>query len=145
MSDDEQAYAERRREAVEFQVQQQARNQARETEQARALIERFVQDAQAAGLPTQELKAVDADGRRYRTGVQGWLLRRNGTSGIGHDGSFYLLGFAGGTGARLSALVRGAPLHASDPPLVMGRGGRDGESIPLADLLAQRLEGGDGW
>jgi hypothetical protein len=29
----------------------------------------------------------------------------------------------------------------SDPPLVLGKGGRDGESIDLADALARVLSG----
>jgi hypothetical protein len=44
--------------------------------------------------------------------------------------------------ATFSARWRGVEVAASDPPLVVGRGGRDGESIDLPQLLAQRLEAG---
>lgn len=142
-ADDAQTWAERRREAATTQAERLAREQAREREQARTLIRRFVTEALSAGLPTEELRAVDAADRRYRTGVRGWLLRRDGRSGIGEDGAFYLLGFPGGAVARLTALLRGVHLEPSEPPLVMGRGGRDGESIPLVDLLDRRLAGRD--
>lgn len=140
-----QTWAQRRREAAEAQGERLARDQAQETERARQLVRHFIEEARAIELPTVELKAVDPGGRRYRTGVRGWLLRNDGRSAISEDGGFYLLGFVGGSGARLSALMRGVRLEPSDPPLVMGKGGRDGESIPLVELLDRRLaSGGDG-
>lgn len=142
-ADTGESWAERRRQGAAIQGQRLAREQAAETEQAQALVTRFTAEAVAVDLPTEELRAVDSGGRRYRTGVRGWLLRRDKRSGIGADGSFYLLGFVGGAGARLSARLRGVRLEPSEPPLVMGRGGRDGESIPLADLLDRRLGTGD--
>ena len=33
----------------------------------------------------------------------------------------------------------------SDPPLAVGVGARDGESMPLKELLRLRLEAGDEW
>jgi hypothetical protein len=43
------------------------------------------------------------------------------------------------------SLLRGTTLAPSDPPLVVGAGGRDGESIPLPDLLRQRLDSAERW
>ena len=43
------------------------------------------------------------------------------------------------------ARLRGPRLAPSDPPLVVGLGGRDGESMPLADLLAVRLASDETW
>ena len=79
-----------------------------------------------------------AAGRRttYRTGLAGWYLRRNKTLAIGVDGTFLILDVP--PSAR--ACFRGTHVAPSDPPLVVGRGARDGESIDLADLLAQRLD-----
>ena len=54
---------------------------------------------------------------------------------VGTDGEFYLLTVP----ASLRARVRGADLAPSDPPLVLGKGARDGESIDLADALAIAL------
>jgi len=43
-----------------------------------------------------------------------------------------------GFGARL----RGVTVEPQDPPLQVGRGARDGESIDLDALLARRLDAG---
>ncbi|HEY3438598.1 MAG TPA: hypothetical protein VGK35_13000, partial [Actinotalea sp.] len=65
----------------------------------------------------------------------GWYLRRNETVAVGTDGEFYVLSVP----RSMSALVRGTPVEPSDPPLVLGKGGRDGESIDLVDALAIAL------
>jgi hypothetical protein len=36
-------------------------------------------------------------------------------------------------------------LKPAEPPLQVGAGGRDGESIALSVLLAMRLDAGDDW
>lgn len=132
-------WARRRREAVAGQAARLEREQAAETEQARALVAGFVATARERGLPVEELRARPASGgARYRTGLRGWVLRRDGSAAVGEDGQYYLLVVPGGLGARLN----GVRLEPSDPPLVLGRGGRDGESVLLADLLERRLEGG---
>ncbi|MBE9937819.1 hypothetical protein G8C60_01520, partial [Cellulosimicrobium cellulans] len=68
---------------------------------------------------------------------RGWYLRRNHSVAVGEDGEFYVLSVPGGVRARL----RGVAVEPSDPPLVLGKGGRDGESIDLADALALVLDG----
>ena len=55
---------------------------------------------------------------------------------VGVDGEFYVMSVQGGVLERL----RGTHLDPSDPPLELGRGGRDGESIPL-DIALDRLLG----
>ena len=103
----------------------------------------FVADARARGLATEELRArTRGSGASYATGLRGWALRRDRSAAVAEDGSFYLLTLPGlGVLEALAALLRGVRLEPADPPLVMGRGGRDGESVPLADLLSARLEG----
>lgn len=132
----------RRREAAGAQADRLARAEAAEVEQAREQVATFVQRARAAGLPTEELRAVDGAGTRYRTGVTGWVLRRDGRAGIGEDGAFYLLAVLLSGTEKLGARLRGVRLRPSDPPLVWGRGGRDGDSIALQELLDRRLAGG---
>jgi hypothetical protein len=113
-----------------------------ESVQARRLVADFVASARARGLRTEELLARGLDGRgRYRTGVHGWYLRRNRTLGVGVDGEFYVLTVAPSLRGRLL----GTRLEPSDPPLVAGAGGRDGETIAMEDLLAMRLDAGDDW
>lgn len=102
----------------------------------------FVAAARARGLPTEELRARSrSGGATYPTGLRGWALRRDRSSAVAEDGTFYLLSApALGVLEGLVARRRGVRLEPADPPLVMGRGGRDGESVPLADLLAARLD-----
>jgi len=132
----------RRREAAGAQADRLARAEAAETARAREQVAGFVARARAAGLPTEELRAVDAAGTRYRTGVSGWVLRRDGRAGVGEDGAFYLLAVPLSGAEKLGARLRGVRLQPSDPPLVWGRGGRDGDSIALQELLDRRLHAG---
>ena len=135
-------WAARRRDAAAEQVARLDRVRAAESRQAAALLAGFVRDAHERGLPTTPLKARATSGRAiYRTGLTGWYLKRNGSLAVDEDGRFYILTAPSSLGARL----RGATVAPSDPPLVVGAGGRDGESMPLAELLALRLAAGETW
>ena len=117
-----------------------AAQRRREEESARAqeLIDRFVARATEQGLATEELTARPWSGRgRYRTGVVGWYLRRDRSVGVGRDGGYYQLVVPP---ARLGRW-RTVPLRPTPPPLQVGRGARDGESVTLAQLLDARLQG----
>ncbi len=128
----------RRREAAAVHSEALARRERAETAQARALIDQFLADVAERGIEPTPLAARSYDGRsRYRTPLRGWYLRRNETVAIGTDGQFYVLTVPASLRARLSG-VTPAP---SDPPIILGKGGRDGESIDLADALARVLEG----
>jgi hypothetical protein len=138
----EESWAQRRRDAAAEHAAAQERRRAAESERARALVADFVAEARARGLPTTSLTARAYDGRStYRTGLTGWYVRRNHTIGVGEDGEFYVLSVPTSWRARF----RGATVAPSDPPLVVGAGGRDGESIGLADLLRQRLDADNAW
>jgi hypothetical protein len=135
-------WQEQRRAAAADLADAAARRKAAESAEAARLIADFAEEARRRGLRDTELLGRGMGGRgTYRTGVRGWYLRRNRTLGVGLDGAFYVLSVPGGLRARL----RGVALKPSDPPLVIGAGGRDGESIPLPDLLALRLSAGDDW
>ena len=128
----------RRREAADVHAEALARQQQAETVAARALIADFVQRVTERGVAPVPLAARSYDGRsRYRTPLQGWYLRRNESVAVGTDGQFYVLTVP----ASLRARLTGVTPAASDPPLVLGKGGRDGESIDLADALARVLPG----
>lgn len=135
----DEAWVQRRREAASAQADRLARAEAVEVAQAREQVAHFVERARAEQVPVEELRAVDAAGARYRTGVSGWLLRRDGRAGVGEDGAFYLLAVPLSGTEKLTARLRGVRVHPSDPPLVWGRGGRDGDSIALQVLLDRRL------
>ena len=130
------AWRERRRDAAAEHADALARRQAAQSLQARGLIAAFVRDATERGVPSVPLTARSYDGRgRYRTPLRGWYLRRNESVAVGTDGEFYILTVPPSLRARL----RGATPLASDPPLILGKGGRDGESIDLADALGRAL------
>lgn len=130
--DDADAWRAQRSEAASAHERELTRRQAAESSQARVLLAEFVAAATQRGRAPVPLRARSYDGRfRYRTATTGWYLRRNETVAVGTDGEFYVLSVP----ASLRALVAGATLVPSDPPLVLGKGGRDGESIDLADAL----------
>ncbi|QTE28734.1 hypothetical protein [Pengzhenrongella sicca] len=136
-ADDDATWRSRRREAAADHASALERKQAGESQQARALIAEFVAAAAARGVPAVPLEARSYAGRsRYRTTLRGWYLRQNESVAVATDGEFYVLSVA----ASLRARLRGATPPASDPPLILGKGGRDGESMDLADALARILD-----
>lgn len=141
VSEEQAAWREGRRAAAQEHAEALRRRQESESRQARALLADFVERARAGGLAPRPLLARGYRGRRYRTGLEGWYLRRNQTVGVDLRGEFYLLTVPDSLAARL----RGVTLAPSEPPLVVGRGGRDGESVDLAELVRLRLEAGTSW
>ena len=135
--------AERRRDVTErarFHVEAQRRRSHEESAKAQALIDRFVAQAKQAALPTEELTARPRSGSgRYRTGVEGWFLRRNRSVGVGRDGSFYVLNVPAVPFGRW----RTVRIDPTPPPLVVGKGAGDGEVFDLDVLLQQRLQWSD--
>ncbi len=130
------AWRDQRSEAASVHADALARRRSDEADRARGLIAEFVQEAERRRVAPVRLRARGHDGRRrYRTSTLGWYLRRNESVAVGTDGQFYLLSVPAGLGA----LLTGVTLEPSEPPLVLGRGGRDGESIDLADALALAL------
>ena len=135
-------WARRRREAVQEHAERMARTRAAETAQAREMIQAFARTAREGGLSTVPLLARAGDGPpTYRTGLVGWYLTRDGSLGVTTDGDYYHLSSPAGLRARLL----GVHLRPADPPLQVGRGARDGESMALDVLLALRLAAGDDW
>ncbi len=112
------------------------RAEHRENASAAALLEDFAARAAAAGLHAEPLHARDLSGRgSYRTDVTGWYLRRDRSAAVDEQGRFYLLHTSGGLLGRL----RGVHLEPSPAPLVLGRGGRDGDSVDLVEALDRLL------
>lgn len=135
--DSEPSWREKRREAAASHAAALENRRAAETAQARALLAEFVGKMKAAGIEPQQLRApVVGSGASYRTGITGWYLRRNRSLGADADGNFYILG----TPASLKARLFGVRVLPSDPPLTVGLGARDGESLPLSQLLRHRLD-----
>jgi hypothetical protein len=143
MADDARAgWRERRQQAFASHAAADQRRRSAEAEQARRLLASFVREAHARGLRPGPLTARGYRGRtRYRTGLRGWYLQTTRDTAVGADGEFYLLRVVPSVRARLM----GVAVQPHEPPLVIGEGGRDGESIPLKTLLERRLEAGDQW
>ena len=122
---------------AEYHAEAQRRRSEQEAAEAQVLVDRFVAQATQAGLPTEELRARPWSGHgRYRTGVVGWYLRRDRSVGVGLDGGYYVLVVAPERFGRW----RTVPVAPSPPPLQVGQGARDGESVALDVLLEMRLQ-----
>jgi hypothetical protein len=113
-----------------------ANQQRAESAKAQELIDAFLRDARAAGLQPEPLRATLFDGPTVKTDKSGWYIRKNRSVAVGEDGSYYVLTVPGGLKERL----RGVRLQPTPPPLEIGKGGRDGESGPMADFLRWTLE-----
>lgn len=109
-----------------------------ESVQAQKLIELFVATAKARSIAPHPLRATLYGGKSVKTDKRGWYIRKNENIAIGDDGAYYVLTVPGGLRERFT----GVKLKPSLPPLVVGRGGKDGESGDLADFLNRRLEAG---
>jgi hypothetical protein len=140
MSDDSAAWQQKRRDDAVEHLAALERRKAAETAQAAEHLADFVRDARERHLATTRLRAGSQNGRTtYKTALEGWYVKRNRTLAVGVDGKFYIMSAP----ATLTARVTGVVVHPSDPPLIVGAGGRDGESMPIAELLQKRLEAGD--
>ncbi|WP_203567461.1 hypothetical protein [Aestuariimicrobium ganziense] len=109
-----------------------------ETAAAQKLVDDFVREMTERGIPTERLRARLFSGQEVKTDKRGWYIRKNKSLAIGEDGNYYPLVVPGSLMDRL----RGVRLQAAPPPLVVNRGGRDGESGDLAEFLAKRLAEG---
>ena len=142
MQEDNEGWRASRREAFEAHAQAQRRAEAAESDRARPLVADFVRRAGEQGLTSGPLRAKAYSGSvTYRTALRGWYLQPTGVLAIGEDGGFYVLMVVGGFGARL----RGAQVEPSPPPLAVGRGARDGESMSLQEMLEWRLAAGNAF
>jgi hypothetical protein len=116
-----------------------AANQSRgESVKAQVMIDEFVRQARAAGIKPEPLRAILFGGQSVKTDKVGWYLRKNQTLALGENGEYYVLTVPGGLKERIS----GVKLKSSPPPLIIGKGGRDGESGDLAEFLRWRLAAG---
>ncbi len=102
---------------------------------AQVLIDEFVATAAARGLRPEPLRALLMDGTRVKSDQVGWYLNKGQTLAIAPDGRFFKLLTTGGRFARFT----GVKLSPSMPPMVVGRGGRDGETGDLKDFLERAL------
>ena len=137
MSDDGLAGPQQRKETARRRAAWMQSNIDREAEQAQKIIDEFLVRARDAGVAPVPLQARTMNGRTVKTNVVGWYIRNDHTVAVGVDGGYYQLRVFGG----LMTAIRGVELTPVPPPLVVGRGGKDGESGDLKDFLDRALAG----
>jgi hypothetical protein len=136
------AWLEQRRQAVAGQAAALDASRAAEAAKAAALLADFVARATERGLRPEVLTARSFDGRAtYRTKLRGWYLKANRSVAVGADGNYYALTVPSSLRARFT----GADIEPTLPRLIVGAGGGDGETMPLAQLLQRRLDAGVTW
>ncbi len=134
-------WSEQRREAADEHAARLRRRQEAENARAQQLLDAFAAAAMRAGLPAERLQVTGYGGRgRASSDVTGWYVRQDRSMGIGTDGGLYVLTAPIGFAERL----RGIHLKRVPPPMVLGAGGRDGDSIDLPDALERLLPGWQG-
>lgn len=135
-------WLEQRGQAIDAHARALARRQETESGKAREIIKSFVRQARERGLRQAKLVAHAYDGSRsYRTGLSGWYINVACTLAVDPDGEFYILSVP----SSWRAWFTKAEIRPEPPRLIIGEGGRDGSSIPIGQLLDQRLAGGDQW
>ena len=134
---DEQDWSQHRREAIKVKEQAMQAARLQEHERATALIREAIARFRAAGIAPVLLRARPYQGSgTLRTGLEGWYLKKDRSLAVDAEGRYYVMRVDGGLRARL----RGAAPAPTLAPLVVGRGGRDGDSFRLEELLEMRLQ-----
>jgi hypothetical protein len=131
-------WREQRARAVAHHGAELERRREAEAAEASTLIAGFLAAAREAGLAPEPLRARSYGGRSYRTSLRGWYLNPERTIAVSAAGEYYSLLVPPSAGAWLT----GADPRPQPPRLVVGEGGRDGESMPLATLLDRLLTSG---
>jgi hypothetical protein len=127
------------RENAEYHLAAAARAAEAEARRTAPMVAAFVEAMRSAGVEPTRLRAhAYSGGGRLRTDVVGWYVRRDQRAAVGTDGRWYVMVVAPSLRGRLT----GVHVEASDAPLQVGAGGRDGDSIALESLLRLRLEAG---
>ncbi len=102
---------------------------------AQEQLDAFVARLSSLGVAPEPLQATLLSGARVKTDQLGWYLNKARTLAVAPDGRYYQLVTSGGPLARFT----GVKLRPAAPTLVIGRGGRDGETGDLADFLDRAL------
>jgi hypothetical protein len=124
-----QADARRRHELAQASAMAEARA-------AQGHLDAFVARLGAAGAAPEPLQATLLNGSRVKTGLVGWYLNRARTLAVTPEGTYYQLITAGSALARFA----GVKPQPSPPTLVIGRGGRDGETGDLVDFIERAFQ-----
>lgn len=115
---------------------------ASESLKARQLVEHFGREGVARGSRRTPLRARAYNGHStYGTRSAAGTSSANGSLAVDGDANFYVMS----TATSFRARITGADVAPTDPPLMIGVGARDGESMSLEELLRIRLDARDHW
>ena len=106
-----------------------------EANAAQVQLDAFVAKLREASVPAEPLMDTLLNGSRVKTDKLGWYLNNAQTLAVGPDGTYYQLVTTGGPLARFT----GVSVRPGTPTMVIGRGGRDGETGDLADFIDRAL------
>ena len=124
-----------RREHARLKAESLEASKAAQSAEAQRMLDQFVRAAHAVQLPTAPLVVKGYEKGTARTPLHGWYLKNDHSVAVDIEGNFYLLKAFLSVRERL----RGTTPNPTDPPLVLGYCGRDGEVIDLADALTKLL------
>ena len=125
-------WAAQRTEAARVQGERLAARKNAEHVKAEALIAQHFPLIQQKGPAPVPLVVQGYGGiGSARTNLTGWYLRHNRTVALGTDGKFYVLTAP----LSLKDRITGVRPQPTRPPLIIGEGGKDGESVPLEEAL----------
>lgn len=129
------SWAQDRRDAAAGQERRLRERKEAEHAHAQDLIDAFLATARDRAVEPEPLVVQGYRGGHARTGVTGWYLKVDRSVGLGTDGRFYLLR----SDLTLLERLRGTTPRAVPPPMIVGAGGGDGETIDMKAALARHL------
>jgi len=125
--------------AAAIQASRLAARQDAEHTRAEALLAKFLPIVTAHGPAPVDLMVQGYGGVGLApTHLKGWYLRNNRTCALGTDGKFYVLI---APLSRFHPKWRKIKIAPSRPPLIIGEGGKDGDTIELSESLERILPG----
>lgn len=126
----------RRREAAAEQERRLRARKAVESTKAQAIIDAFLARAATDAQPPVPLVVRGRHGGSAKTPLEGWYLKTDNSVAVATDGHFYVLI----QDLTLRERMRGYRPLPVDPPLIVGEGGGDGETIDMDAALELHLK-----
>jgi len=139
VSEQTDSWVHQRTQAAAIQASRLAERQDAEHRKAEALLAEFLPVVKARGPAPVELLVQGYGGQgSAKSNLRGWYLRNNRTCALGTDGKFYVLI---APLSRLHPRFMRINVRPTRPPMILGEGGKDGDTIDLADALERVCPG----
>ena len=132
----DQSFSERQASNARLRQEMLEQKQAAESAKAAAYLKRFVSAAKATGMEPVPLVVRGYGGKgSAKTPLKGWYLKNDHSLAVDEDGNYYVLNEQ----LSLKDRIKGLTPKPKPPPLILGAGGRDGESMDLTEKLTELL------